>query len=156
MPRAVPWDTVALPPGPLPPGQAWREEAVERCVFTELQRRQPPVSRRGPADTTKRAPNQPSPADYVDLAAIEAQCRKAAGIEDTLSARDTLVRRGDEYYVVLVASDQAIDARHLREKLAGTDITRTDVVAVLQTLPRFLAGERAGRWAGYAARVGGP
>jgi hypothetical protein len=156
VPRPSPWDTLVPRPPAAPAGQAAREEALERCISSELQRRRPSPERRNVADTSKRARNVPT-TDYVDVAAIEYQCRRAVGFPDSAPARrDSLVRRGSAYYIVLVASEAPIDARHLREKLAGTDITFTDIVAVLQALPRFLAGERARSWAGYAARVGGP
>jgi hypothetical protein len=154
--RPAPWDTLVVRP-PAAAGQAAREEQAERCVSEELRRRQPPPERRNVAGAARRGQNPPAPTDYVDLAAITYQCRKAAGLADVAPApRDSLVRRGSGYYIVLVASERAVDARHLREKLVGTDITLTDIVAVLQALPRFLAGERALNWAGYAAQVGGP
>ena len=156
VPRPVPWDTL-LTGLPAPADQAAREEEVERCVFNQLQRQQPPVGRRGPADTTRRGVTQPAQAYSVDVATIEKQCRRAAGLEEAAPARrDSLVKHGRDYYIVLVASDRAIDAKQLRQKLVGTDITLTDIVAVLQVLPQFLVGERAGTWAGYVARVAGP
>jgi len=57
------------------------------------------------------------------------------------------------YYLVLVASDNAQDARHLAMRLGGVDITQSSAMSVLQVLPGFLAGADATVWAGYVAPV---
>lgn len=154
VPRPVPWDTLALRPTATPGGQGAREGDAERCFSNTLRRQQPPPEPRRAADTTKRAQNPPPLAPFVDHAAIEAQCRAAAGLVDTVPARlDTLVIRGRGYYLVLVASDAAQDAERVRLKLAGMDIRYSPVLSVLQTLPSVMAGSAASSWAAYVAYV---
>ncbi len=154
VPRPAPFDTFAAGHAPPPPGsQAAREQEAGRCIFRALQGRRPLPQGRAPGDTAAR-PREPVPAEPVNIGAIEDRCRRAVGL-DTAHARQPgiVVERNREYYIVLVASDQTLDARHLAQKLAGIDITGTDIVQVLQALPGFLAGARARTWAGYAARV---
>lgn len=158
VPRPVPWDTLALRPPATPAGQAAREQDAQRCISSELQRQWPPPEpRRRVADTTQRAQNPPMPAYYGNTAAIEYQCRKAAGLVDSAPARrDTLVERGAGYYLVLVASDVPQDARHLRLRLAEMDIAQSTALSVLQALPEVLAGPAARTWAVYEALVRAP
>jgi len=66
---------------------------------------------------------------------------------------DTVSPPVSPYFVILVASDVPQDARHLRMKLAGMDITASDVISVLQALPGILAGSAAHSWAAYVAYV---
>ncbi len=146
--RPVPWDTVAgawgEPPPPPPGSRAAREQEASRCIFDQLRRRGQPTQARPAADTAAAA---------ADVDAIEAGCRRAAGLSAPVerNAKATPIR---EYYIVLVASDVSLDAKHLRQKLTGIDISGTEIVSVLQALPGFVAGARARTWAGYTARVG--
>lgn len=155
------WDSLAgvRQPPPAAGSQAAREQEAGRCIWEELRSRRPPPSTRTPADTAaRRSPlsGQPQPMATADIGAIEDRCRQSVGLTGPPPARTpTRGTAGGEYYIVLVASELSLDAKHLQQKLAGIDITGTDIVAVLQALPGFLAGARAHTWAGYAARVGG-
>jgi hypothetical protein len=156
------WDSIPLVrlPPPVPGSQGALEQEAGRCIWNEVRSHQPPpsASPRAPADSAaRRPPGQPAPLEPMDLGAIEDRCRRAVGLTTPPPApQPARFSALDEYYIVLVASDVTLDAKHLRQKLAGIDITGTDIVAVLQTLPGFLAGARARTWAGYAAKVSGP
>ncbi len=155
VPRPAPFDTLAAGhPPPRPGSQAAREQEAGRCIFQALQGQRPLPQGRAPGDTAAGQRGMPVPAEPVNIGAIEDRCRRAAGL-DTAHARqpEIVVERSREYYVVLVASDQTLDARHLAQKLSGIDISGTDIVQVLQALPGFIAGARSRTWAGYAAKV---
>lgn len=159
---AVParWDTLGVTtrPAPVPGSQAALEQEAGRCIWEELRRARPAAPPRAAGDSAaKRPAAQPQPADVTDIGAIEDRCRRAVGLTTAPPVRQpaAVVATG-EYYIVLVASDVTLDARHLQQKLAGIDIAGTDIVAVLQALPGFLAGARARTWAGYAAKVSAP
>lgn len=154
VPRPVPWDTLVLRPPVARGGQAAREQEAQRCISSELQGLRPPPEPRRVADSTKQAQNPPMPVYYPFSGAIEDQCRKAAGLVDTAPARrDSLVRRGREYYLVLVALDLPQDARQVQLKLAGMDIAQSTALSVLQALPGVLAGSAAHTWAAYVTLV---
>jgi hypothetical protein len=152
----------AAAPEPQPAGsQAALETEARRCFWDELRREQQATAPPPPAagDTSARRRQLPvrQQGGAVDLAAIEDRCRRAVGLTASPSpgSRAPESGPGGEYYIVMVASDAAMDAKHLGLKIAAVDITASDIVSVLQVLPGFLAGARAHTWAGYAARVGG-
>lgn len=140
---------------PLP---AASQAQVDQCVWQEIRRRQPAPAPRTVSDTTRRARPAPAPLQIPpDYAAIEALCQRAVARPDAprLSSRDTGVAALPDHYLVLVASDHTQDARHLMMRLGAVNIAESNLAAVLQVLPGFLAGADAKTWAGYVAAVSG-
>jgi hypothetical protein len=129
------------------------EQEAQRCMWNELQRRRPSPGARAPGDTLAQ---RARPQEPVNLAEIEDRCRRSVGLSGPPPVRqETLVPVAGEYYLLLVVTDAAVDAKRLQLRLAGADISNSSILSVLQALPGVLAGPRARTWAGYAARVGG-
>lgn len=154
------WHTVRVPvpvdsasamlagPGPLgAPLSGAQQVQVDRCVWQELKRYQPPASA-----SNRRGRTQPMPIMIPpNYGEIEEACRRAA----LQNAQAAPAGQGAQTplgpYLVLVASDNVQDARHLTMRLGGVDISRSSLTSVLQVLPAFLAGADARTWAGYVA-----
>jgi hypothetical protein len=117
--------------------------SVEQSQFTQCVQQQLTRQRRPAARGTK-----------PDLVALDEQCTWILARYPTQSPRPPQRQAaGLAYYLVLVASDNAQDARHLTMRLAGLDITQSNTMSVLRALPGFLAGADATVWAGYVAPV---
>jgi hypothetical protein len=124
-------------------------EFAQRCLWNELRREASP-----PSPRPKSASPAPASSPAIgDLLVIETRCRDAARDKSHMLPADTLPPPVGAYVVVLVVSDAPQDAHHLRMRLAGMDITASNVVSVLQTLPAYLAGSAAHSWSAYVAFV---
>jgi hypothetical protein len=130
---------------------AGEEATMSRCFWNELRTSVPPLP--SPSDSAGEQPTLAQRLRKADLAAIEDSCGAGAHDRWRLLPGDTVPPPVGSYFVVLVASDAPQDARHLRMKLAGMDITASDVIGVLQALPALLAGSSARSWAAYEAFV---
>lgn len=124
---------------------------MSRCFWNELRAKVPLLP--SPSDSAGARLTLAQRLRKADLAAIEDSCGAGAHDRWRLTPADTVPPPVGAYFVVLVASDAPQDARRLRMKLAGMDITASDVIAVLQALPAFLAGSAANSWAAYEAFV---
>jgi hypothetical protein len=127
------------------------EAMMSRCFWNELRAKVPPLP--SPADSAAAQTTLARRLRKADLAAIEDSCGAGAHDRWRLLPGDTVPPPVGAYFVVLVASDAPQDARRLRMKLAGMDITASDVISVLQALPAILAGSAAHSWAAYEAFV---
>jgi hypothetical protein len=112
--------------------------ATDLCFYLAQER-----ARRGAAGRTRGS-----------AAVDESGCRNAAERRDlTSSAQASRTHMAPAHYLILVASDHAQDARHLRMRLGGLDFSQSTPQSVLDVLPGFLAGADATIWAGYVAPV---
>jgi hypothetical protein len=154
----VPWSPVGRNAGLVPGLTTAQDVLVEQCVWREVRRRQPPPTRREMVrDTSRRAQSPPAPsATEINYQEIEGRCRSGvaqAAERARPPRRETALVPAPEHYLVLVTSDVTQDARRLRMRLGGVNISQSSLASVLQVLPRFLAGADATTWAGYVARV---
>jgi hypothetical protein len=124
---------------------------MSRCFWNKLRTQVPTLP--SPSDSTGAQQTLVQRLHKADRAAIEDSCGTAAHDRWRMLPSDTVSPPVSPYFVILVASDVPQDARHLRMKLAGMDITASDVISVLQALPGILAGSAAHSWAAYVAYV---
>ncbi len=127
------------------------EERASRCFWNRLRRQVPPLPARG--DTARARQTLAQRFASVDLAAIEEACQEAVRRGFRMAPADAAPPETGGYFLIMVAGDVPQDARRLRAKLAGTDITASDAMTVLQSLPALLAGSESRRWAAYVAFV---